>query len=184
MALSNKLQELVDRISRQREKFLESVSGLTEAQLAHKAEGSAWSIADVINHVSLTDVANAKLTSNFLKSARSRSLPADPSPSASVLNSMDHIFPQMNAGKFKAPEFVTPQANASVEEAMARLKVSRERMLANVEQLDGFDLTGLTFAHPFAGDLNAYQWILVAGAHEARHASQINRMKSELGFPQ
>jgi hypothetical protein len=182
MALSNKLQELVDKISRQRAKFLDSVSGLSEAQLAHKPEGSAWAISDVINHVSLTDEANAKLTSNMLK--RADRLAADPSPSDSVLNSMDHIFPHMNAGKFQAPDFVTPHANASVEESMARLKASRERMLANVEQLDGFDLTGLTFPHPFAGDLNAYQWILVAGAHEARHASQINRIKSEPGFPQ
>ena len=184
MPLSRKLQELVDRISYQRDKLLESVSGLTDAQLNHKAAETEWSISDVLNHVSLTDEANAKLTSNFLKRARATSPPSDPSPSESVINSMDEIFPRMNEAKFQAPEFVTPHPHAPVDESMARLKSSRERMLANVEQLDGLDLSGLTFAHPFAGALNAYQWILMAGAHEARHAAQIKRMKSQPGFPE
>jgi len=183
MPLSKKLQELVDRISRNREKLLQSVSGLNESQLNHKAEETAWSIGDVINHVSLTDEANAKLTSNMLKRARASSLPPDPSPESSEIHSMDKIFQQMNAGKFQSPEFVKPHPHAPADESLARLKSSRERMLANIEQLDGFDLSDLTFPHPFAGVLNAYQWILLAGAHEARHAEQINRMKSQPGFP-
>lgn len=184
MPLSRKLQELVDRISRNRESLLQSVSGLSEAQLNHKAEETGWSIGDVLNHVSLTDEANAKLTSNMLKRARASSPPPDPSPDISVINSMDEIFPRMDAAKFQAPEFVKPHPHTPVDESLAKLTASRERMLANIEQLDGLDLSGLTFPHPFAGELNAYQWILMAGAHEARHARQINRMKEEQGFPE
>jgi uncharacterized damage-inducible protein DinB len=184
MPLSKKLQELVDRISHHREKLLQSVSGLSEAQLNHKAGETGWSIGDVLNHVSLTDEANAKLTSNLLKRARAGSLPPDPSPEGSEIHSMDDIFPHMNAAKFQAPEFVSPHPHAPVDESLARLKASRERMLANVEQLDGFDLSGLKYPHPFAGELNAYQWILIAGAHEARHTQQIHRMKSQPGFPE
>ena len=183
MPLSKKLQELVDKISRQREKLLESVAGLSDAQMNYRTGETEWSISDVLNHVSLTDEANAKLTSNFLKRARASSLPPDPSPLESMINSMDEIFPRMDGAKFQAPEFVVPHPHAPVDESMARLKASRERMLANVEQLDGLDLSVLTFPHPFAGALNAYQWILMAGAHEARHAAQINRMKSQPEFP-
>jgi hypothetical protein len=184
MPLSKKLQELVDRISRNRETLLQSVSGLSVAQLNHKADETEWSIGDVLNHVSLTDEANAKLTSNLLKRARTSSLPPDPSPEGSQIHSMEEIFPRMNAARFQAPEFVTPHPHATVEESLARLKASRERMLANIEQLDGFDLSGLKYPHPFAGELNAYQWILIAGAHEARHTQQINRIKSQPGFPE
>src|SRR6266404_1067851 len=184
MALSRTLQELVDHISRQREKLLESISTLSDAQLNHKAEDIAWSVSDVLNHVSLVDEANAKLTSNMLKRARASSLPTDPSPEASVIHSMDEIFGRMNAAKFQAPEFVAPHSHSPVDESLGRLKASRERMLANVEQLDGFDLSALTYPHPFAGDLNTYQWVLMAGAHEFRHAAQIERMKSQPGFPE
>lgn len=183
MPLSKKLQELVDRISRNREKLLQSVSGLNEAQLNHKAEETRWSIGDVLNHVSLTDEANAKLTSNMLKRARASSLPPDPDPDLSVIHSMDEIFPHMDGAKFQAPEFVKPHPHASADESFARLNASRERMLANIAELNGLDLSGLTFPHPFAGPLNTYQWILMAGAHEARHAEQINRMKAQPGFP-
>ncbi len=183
MQLSKKLQELVDRISHNREKLLQSVSGLSDAQLNHKAEDTAWSVSDVLNHVSMVDEANAKLTSNMLKHARASSLPPDPSPEASVIHSMDEVFARMGNAKFQAPEFVAPHSHSPIDESLARLKASRERMLANVEQLDGYDLSELTYPHPFAGDLNSYQWVLMAGAHEFRHAEQINRMKSQPGFP-
>ncbi|HLF82897.1 MAG TPA: DinB family protein [Blastocatellia bacterium] len=184
MPLSKKLEELVDRILHNREKLLQSVSGLSDAQLNHKGEETAWSVSDVLNHVSLVDEANAKLTSNMLKRARAKNLPPDPSPEASVIHSMDEIFARMGAAKFQAPDFVAPHSHSPVDESLTRLKASRERMLANVEQLDGYDLSGLTYPHPFAGELNTYQWVLMAGAHEARHASQINRMKSQPGFPE
>lgn len=184
MSLSKKLQELVDRISQNREKLLQSVSGLSDAQLNHKAEETAWPVSDVLNHVSLVDEANAKLTSNMIKRARASNLPPDPSPQGSVIHLMDDIFARMNAAKFQAPEFVAPHSHSPADESLARLKASRERMLANVEQLDGYDLSELTYPHPFAGDLNTYQWVLMAGAHEFRHAEQINRMKSQPGFPE
>ena len=184
MPLSKKLQELVDRISNQRERLLVSISGLNDAQLNHKAEETAWSISDVVNHVALADEAGARLTSNLLKRRLASSLPPDPSPEASEIHSMDEIIPRLNSAKFQAPEFAVPHPHSPVDESLARLKASRETMLESVVQLDGYDLSALTHPHPFAGELNAYQWILMAGFHEFRHAEQINRMKSQPGFPE
>ena len=183
MPLSNKLQELVDRISQQREKLLTSVSGLSESQLNYKQDENTWSVSDVVNHVSLVDEANAKLTSIMLKKARAETPPPDPSPEGSELHSLDEIFKVMSVRKFQAPEFVAPHAHSSVEASLNRLKESRERMLSNLEHMDGLDLRELTHPHPFAGPLNTYQWVLVAGAHEHRHAEQIERIKSQPGFP-
>jgi len=183
MPLSNKLQELVDRISLQRQKLFASISGLSDEQLNHKQGDNTWSISDVLNHVSLVDEANAKLTSVMLKRTRAEVPPPDPSPEGSELRALDEILKVMTISKFQAPEFVAPHPGSSVEESLARLKNSRERMLANLEQLNGFDLTGVTQPHPFAGPLNTYQWILIAGAHEHRHAEQIGRIKSQPGFP-
>lgn len=182
MPLTQKLRELVESISSDREKLLSSISGLSDAQLNHSTDNT-WSICDVLHHVALTDEANAKLTSNLLKRARAEQPPADSSPEGSELQSIDEILAVMKVSKFQAPEFVNPKSEATVEESLAKLKTSRERMLANLEQLDGLDLSGLTFPHPFAGPLNAYQWVLIAGAHEARHAAQIERMKAASNFP-
>jgi len=158
--------------------------GLERCTAQPQVEDNAWSISDVVHHVSLVDEANAKLTSNMLKRARTNPLPPDTSPDGSEIHSMDEVFARMGAAKFQAPEFVAPHSNSVIGESLAKLEASRERMLANVNQLDGFNLSGLTYPHPFAGELNAYQWVLMAGAHEARHAEQIERMKAQPGFPQ
>lgn len=183
MPLTHKLQELVQSISRQREKLLNSVSGLSDAQLNYKPSESPWSICDIVHHLALTDEANAKLISNLLKRSRAENIPPDPSPDDSELHSADDVFARMAEPKFQAPDFVAPRSHLPVDESLGRLKSSRARMLEAIEQLSTLDLSKLTYPHPFAGDLTAYQWILIAGGHESRHTEQINRMKALPEFP-
>ena len=183
MPLSKKLQEIVDRITHTREGVLLSITGLSDAQLNYKTEGDAWSICDIVHHLALTDEANAKLMSNLLKRARADNVGPDRSPDGSELHSADDVFARMAEPKFQAPQFVAPQAHLPVEDSLARLNASREKMLDAIEQLSSFDLSGLTFPHPFAGPLNGYQWMLLAGGHEHRHCAQINRIKARSDFP-
>lgn len=183
MPLSNKIQEIVDQITHNRDKVLQSIAGLTDAQLNYKSEGDAWSICDIVHHLALTDEANAKLMSNLLKRARADNIGPDPSPDSSEVHSADDVFARMAEPRFQAPQFVAPQSHLPVDDSLARLKASRERMLESVDQLASFDLSGLTYPHPFAGDLNAYQWMLLAGGHERRHTQQIKRMKAREDFP-
>jgi len=183
MPLSKKLQEIVDRISHNREGFIQSITGLSDAQLNYKAEGDAWSICDIAHHLALTDEANAKLMSNLVKRALADNIGPDQSPDSSEVHSADDVFARMVEPKFQAPQFVAPQSHLPVEDSVERLRASRTKMLESVDQLASFDLSGLTHPHPFAGDLNAYQWMLLAGGHEHRHCGQINRMKARSDFP-
>jgi DinB family protein len=183
MPLSKKIQEIVDRNSHIREKVLGSISDLNEAQLNYKSEGSKWSICDIVHHLALTDEANAKLMSNLLKRARAESLPPDPSPESSEIHSADEVFARIAEPRFQAPDRLAPQSHLPVEESLARLNASRVRTLEAVEELASYDLSRLTFPHPFAGDLNAYQWMLMGGGHEYRHGEQIKRMKALPDFP-
>jgi hypothetical protein len=183
MPLSKKLQEIVDQITHNRDRVLHSIAGLSDAQLNYKAEGDGWSICDIIHHLALTDEANAKLMSNLLKRARADNVGADPSSDSSELHSADDVFARMAEPRFQAPQFVAPQSHLPVDDSLARLKASRERMLESIDQLSNFDLSGLTFPHPFAGPLNGYQWMLIAGGHEHRHGQQIKRIKARPDFP-
>lgn len=183
MALSKKIQEIVDRNSQIREKVLGSISDLNDAQLNFKSEGSDWSICDIIHHLALTAEANGKLMSNLLKRAREENLPPDPSPEDSEIHSADEVFARVAEPRFQAPDRFVPHSHLPVEESIARLTESRVRTLEAVEGLASYDLNQLTFPHPFAGDLNGYQWMLMAGGHEHRHGEQIKRMKSLPDFP-
>jgi DinB superfamily len=183
MPLSKKVQELVDAVSSHRQSLLDSISGLSEAQFDHRPEGSQWSISDIIHHLALTDEANAKLTSRMLKQAQALNLPPDPTPDESALKSLDSYADVIRNTKAQAPEFVAPRSHLPVEESLARLKASREKFLESVEHLAQYDLAQLTYRHPLLGDLNMYQWILIAGGHERRHTGQIGRIKAEADFP-
>jgi hypothetical protein len=156
---------------------------LSDSQLNYNSETDTWSICDIVHHLALTDEANANLMANLLKRANAESLLPDPSPEGSELHSADELFARVAEPKFQAPPFVAPQSHLRVEDSLVRLKASREKMLEAVDQLASFDLSRLTHAHPFAGDLNAYQWILMSGGHEQRHTAQIKRMKARPDFP-
>jgi hypothetical protein len=183
MPLSKKIQDIVDRNSHIREKVLGSITDLNETQLNYKPEGGDWSICDIVHHLALTAEANGKLMSNLLKRAREDKLPPDSSPEGSEIHVADEVFARMAEPKFQAPDRFVPHTHLPVEESLARLKASRDRTLAGMEELAGYDLSQLTFPHPFAGDLNAYQWMLMAGGHEHRHGEQIKRMKALPDFP-
>lgn len=184
MALSKKTQELVDAISRTRQSLLKHVSGLSDAQLSYKPEGGEWSLNDILHHLALTDEANGKLASRALRHAQEKSVPPDPTPDGSVVHCLDEALTPLTNVKATAPDFVRPQSHQSAADSLARLEASRERMVAVVEQLSSYDLTQLKYPHPFLGELDMYQWILIAGGHEGRHVAQIKRIKSESGFPQ
>ena len=182
--MSKKIQELVGAISNMRQGLLDAISSLSDAQLEYKPAGGEWAISDILHHLALTDEANVKLVARSLKQAQTTGAPLDSTPDESVLNCLDHLADIIKNTRAQAPEFVRPQAHAPVQESLTRLNASREKMLGLAEQLSEYDLSQLKYPHPLLGDLNLYQWILLSGSHERRHAAQIGRIKAEAGFPQ
>ena len=184
MQASKKIQEVLDQISTQRQGLLDASSGLSETQLDYKPSEGEWSISDILHHMALSDEANAKLAANMLKQASERTLPADATPESSVLHSLDEFMPKLaTAGRVQAPDRVAPRSHLPAAESIARLGASREKVVAAWQRLSEYDVTGVTFPHPLLGDLNAYQWLIIAGRHESRHTDQIARIKADPGFP-
>lgn len=182
MAASKKIQEIIDAVSSDRQSLLDSINGLSDAQLNHRQEGR-WSISDILHHLALTGEANLKLMSRMLKQAEALALPADPTPDASEVNSLAS-FADALKNRVQAPEFVRPHEHAPAEQSLERLEASQKRFVETAERLGQYDLTLLKYPHPLLGELNMYQWLVIAGGHERRHANQINRIKSEPDFPQ
>jgi hypothetical protein len=183
MPLSKKVQEIVGVLSTTRQALIDSVSNLNEAQLDYRSEDGVWSIGDILHHLALTDEANLKLTSNMLKQAEAMKLPEDSTPDDSALGFMDVIAERTRGARLQAPDFVAPRSHLPAAESLTRLKASREKIMEIVERLAPYDLTQLKHPHPLAGELNTYEWLLIAGGHESRHKAQIERIKSQEGFP-
>jgi hypothetical protein len=46
---------------------------------------------------------------------------------------------------------------------------------------DGIAIDAVTHPHPVLGVIDAYQWFIFIGSHEARHAEQIREIATALG---
>ncbi|HVF89416.1 MAG TPA: DinB family protein [Blastocatellia bacterium] len=182
MQPSRKIQEIIDAISRNRQALLASISGLTQAQLDFKPPEDAWSVSDILHHMALSDEANVKLAANMLRHAEEKNVPRDETPDASVLDCMDGFAGPLNT-RVKAPSRVAPLEHLPSTDSLARLEASRARLNETIIRIGQYDLTHLVYPHPFLGDLNMYQWLILAGGHERRHTAQIERVKATEGFP-
>ncbi len=180
--MTKKIQELADKISGYRETLLGSITGLSEAQINFKPAEDQWAIADILHHLALADEANVRLSGLFLKQIEEQSTPADPSADESVLDCMDKFRDNLNV-KAKAPGRVAPLSHLPSEESLGRLAASRAKLIEAMNSLAAYDLSLVSFPHPLLGPLNGYQWLMIAGLHESRHAAQIERIKSSEGFP-
>jgi hypothetical protein len=183
MPMTKKVRELVDTITGYRQALLGEVSALSQSQLDYKPGDGQWSISDILHHLALTDEANLKLMLRAVKQAEAMNLPEDPTPNESALNCLDGVMGSFNSTKAQAPGFVAPQSHLPAEQSLARLEASRAKMLESIERLAAYDLSQLKYKHPLLGDLDMYQWILIAGGHERRHAAQVGRIKAGTGFP-
>ncbi|MEW6206990.1 MAG: DinB family protein [Acidobacteriota bacterium] len=180
--MTKKIQEIADKISIWRETLLASINGLSGAQINFKPAEGEWSIADILHHLALADEANVRLSGLFFRQIKEQSVPADPSPDGSALDCMDK-FRDGLSGKAKAPERVAPLSHLAAEESLARMRASREKLIEAMSGLSAYDLSRVSFPHPLLGALNGYQWLMIAGLHEIRHAAQIERIKTGEGFP-
>lgn len=181
--LSPKTKEIIERISEDRRGLVESVAGLAPSQVDFRPAPDAWSIADVLHHLALTEEAQVRLQSMFVERSREGALSPDPDPNRSVIGSIAEITRMADGRKAQAPDRVKPRSHVPAPESLGRLEASRARLLESVEALSEFDLRALTYRHPFFGELDAYQWLLVTGWHERRHRLQIERIRESPEFP-
>jgi hypothetical protein len=181
--MSPKAMEIVQSIARDRLGLLEAVKDLAPEQTDFRPEAGSWSVDDVLHHLALAEEASAKLMAFFRERAAKEAVGPDPSPGSSVLQSIETLVDGTADQKAPAPDRVTPRSKVEAPLALVRLESARSRILESLESLSTLDGAKLTYRHPFFGELDLYQWLLIGGWHERRHTRQIERIKQSSGFP-
>ena len=161
-------------------RFNAAVSTLSESQADFRPDENQWTIAEIVEHVSIVNDGFLRLTHKLLKEAESA-----PRPPMDDLNlghtSLDENGQQQ--GPFQAPERVRPRGDARIEDSLAKMRASLDGLAEIQSRLEAVDLSEQMFPHPFLGPINAYQWMVLLGEHEDRHRAQIERVKAASGFP-
>lgn len=159
-----------------RQKFLASIEGLSAAQWQFKAAPDRWSIAEVAEHIAISETTILQLvTDKFVKSPLSA---ASPVSDQKVIDAITD-----RSAKFQAPEMLKPTSRWSSREALTKdFLVAREKSMDYVKSTPD-DLRGHGGPHPVLKTIDAYQWVLLLAAHSARHTAQIDEVKTSAGYP-
>jgi uncharacterized damage-inducible protein DinB len=162
-----------------RDNFLKSISGLSQKQWTFKPGPDRWSIAEVAEHITVSE------TTIFGVIQRSLQSPAAPEKREQVKGRDEMILTRVpdRSHKAQAPEILRPTGRWATETELT--KAFEDARKANMEYIrtTNDDLRDHFFDHPVFGTLDGYQWLLLISTHSARHTAQIEEVKADPNFP-
>ncbi|WP_114793310.1 DinB family protein [Niabella yanshanensis] len=158
--------------------LLSAVKDLSEAQRNWKANDSSWSIANCIEHITLTEKSIFDWAMATLKE------PADASKSAEIKNTDEQIKAMIESRdhKAKAPEPLKPIGKLGNTEKALKTFEKQSSGLSEYIQNTSDDLRH-HYAQTPVGTVDAYQLLLFLTAHTKRHTAQILAIKADPAFP-
>ncbi|MFL6228669.1 MAG: DinB family protein [Pyrinomonadaceae bacterium] len=158
-----------------RRKLVERVESLGEGRCGERASADGWSVADIVEHLSLTERRVSRALDGMLPHVDGDGAGAATGDAGQsfVPFSLEAFIEQSRDQKFEAPEFIRPRG-AMLSESLAHLRASRAALEAMRPRFEVADYSA-QFPHPAFGMLNVGQWLAFIGIHEARHLRQIER---------
>lgn len=156
------------------QKLIALLESLDDETVCRRPSGEKWSIANVVEHVSLVESSMIKICSKLLGKAEAGNLTADGTIAASESFKAKAI--EIATMKLEAPEFVQPTCEATLQQSMDRFSENKEKLYELKSQFEKFDSNGHRFPHPFLGDLSAGEWLMLIGGHKLRHLKQIEKL--------
>lgn len=170
-------EALIAELERTQARFLESISGLTEAQWTFKAAPDRWSIAECAEHIAASEPFIRKMVADSL----ANTLPAE---KAAMAHKDDVLKTALvdRSKKFKAPEPLIP-TNRFGTPAAATEAFRTERAATIALAKGDADLRAQGADHFLLGPLDSYGWFLFLSGHSERHTLQIEEVKTADGYP-
>lgn len=162
-----------------RKLFLDSVAGLSPAQLKWKPSAEVWSVMEVAEHIAVSDEQIPKLAV--------KAMGAPPAPEKRKANAREEDAKILAAvarrdQKAKAPaEFVPSGRYQDLAALTAAFKASRDSNIAYVRETRD-ELRSHFVAGPL-GEIDGLQVYLLMAGHTERHVKQIREVMGMAGFP-
>ncbi len=166
----------VAELEASRRRLLAALDGLTGEEWSRRPAPDRWSIAECAEHVAAAELPLARF---FASGGRS-----EPSEEErrEIRGKDDFVrrFLRDRSQRGEAPERIRPTGRfATREETIRTFEERRAANLAYVRETSE-PLRDRYGAHPFAGMIDGYQWVLFLAAHTDRHAAQIEEIRSQL----
>lgn len=167
------IAEIYDANDRVREELKQTIAGLTDAQASALPEGEKWTIAHILEHISIVGDGMGRICSKLLRKAETEGLQAQ--GSANLSDGFIQKGSELAAAKVEAPEHVRPTGTVSITESLAKLDHNHSRLEELRPLFESVDTETYKFPHPFLGEMSAAEWLTLIGEHDARHLAQIKK---------
>lgn len=158
-----------------RAELLREVEGLSQPQAEWRPTPGDWSIGEVLDHLTIAEVATGKLTTKLTKEAAPAGFPPDLTEFGAL--------PVPVSAAANAPESVWPTHGKPFGDLLATLRATRERSRQSFDRLAACDPRALRFKHFRLGELDLAQWWRLAADHDRTHLGQVRDIKRTPGFP-
>ncbi len=163
-----------------RKLMLDTISGLSEAQLKWKPAPNAWSIMEIAEHIEVTEEALPQRVAAAMKA------PATPEKKKADPRQTDYAIMKnvpLREKKLQAPESIQPKGRftriADIEKAF---RSARDRNITYIRETKD-DLRDHFSPNPAFGDLDGLQWYIFMAAHTERHVNQMKEVLANPAFP-
>jgi hypothetical protein len=163
-----------------RDNFLKSIAGLSEKQWTFKPAPDRWSVAEVAEHITISESTLLGLVQQRLMTS-----PAAPEKRAQV-KGKDELIEQRvpdRSHKAQAPDILKPTGRWPSEAELVKAFETERAATIEYVRTTNDDLRDHFFDHPAFGTLDGYQWLLLIATHSARHTAQIEEVKADPNFP-
>jgi hypothetical protein len=158
--------------------FLDSISGLSDAQWSFKAGPDRWSIAEVAEHIAVSETTILQIVTDQI--VKGPVVPRDPN---SVSDEKLLAWLLDRTSRFQAPEMLKPTHRWATRDALTKDFLAAREKTATYVKATADDLRGHAAPHPVFKMLDGYQWVLLLSGHSARHTAQILEVKETPGYP-
>ncbi|CAN5175175.1 hypothetical protein BH20ACI1_BH20ACI1_25360 [soil metagenome] len=154
-----------------REQLKQMIENLPAEKANFSPEGEKWSIAHLVEHISIVEEGMSKISAKLLTQAQTAGKKAD--GTANLTANFAAKAAEARDLKLEAPEQVRPTGKQTIAESLARMEENRKRLDQLRPLFESVECSDFTFPHPFMGELNANEWLTLIGGHEARHLRQL-----------
>jgi hypothetical protein len=176
-AAQKEREAAVAHLEATRAKFLKSIDGLTEAQWRFKPAPDRWSIAEVAEHIAISEGTILGLVQTQILKG--------PAPKAEERSDDQKVLDGLvdRTAKFQAPEILKPVNKWPTREALTKDFNTARAATITFVRTTVEDLRAHGGPHPVFKMLDAHQWILLISGHSERHTLQIEEVKTAPGYP-
>jgi hypothetical protein len=168
--------QIFEAIDETRQRLFKRVEGLTDEQANAHAGANAWSVKDIMEHLTIMEDRLLRMMKVMLTKAEGASAVSNGSAIVFKPFSLEKFIERSRGEKYTAPEAVRPVGTAKLDDLLARMRGSREELRTLKARIEATDLSAFTYPHPAFGPLDFYQWLALIGFHEERHLGQIESL--------